>query len=44
MANFNFSLNSFNIHVMETPPNKILNLIFYDIYGAFIPKNIRVTA
>ncbi|KAK2446639.1 SKP1 protein [Trifolium repens] len=29
MTNFSFSLNSFNIHVMETPPNEVSNLIKY---------------
>jgi len=43
MANFNFSLDSFNIHVMETPPSGILSLLFDDISGACMPRNIRVT-
>jgi len=32
-ANFIFSLNSFDIHVMETPPGEVLSLLFYDISG-----------
>ncbi|GAU41583.1 hypothetical protein TSUD_271920 [Trifolium subterraneum] len=43
LANFSFSLNSFQIHVMETPPSGILNLLFDDISGACMPRNIRVT-
>jgi len=43
MANFNFSLDSFNIHVMEAPPSGILSLLFDDISGACMPRNIRVT-
>jgi len=43
MANFSFSLDSFNIHVMETPPSGILSLICDDISGACMPRNIRVT-
>ena len=43
IANFNFSLYSFNIHVMETPPSGILSLIFDDFSRACMPRNIRVT-
>jgi ribonuclease HI len=42
MANFSFSLNSFNIHVMETPPNEVSNLLFADVSGACMPRNIHV--
>jgi hypothetical protein len=43
MANFSFSLNSFNIYVMETPPNEVSSLLFADISGACMPRNIHVT-
>jgi hypothetical protein len=43
LANFNFSLDSFNIHVMETPPNEISRLFFDDFIGACMPRNIRLT-
>jgi ribonuclease HI len=42
-TNFSFSLNSFQIHVMETSPSGISSLVFYDISGACMPRNIRVT-
>jgi hypothetical protein len=31
-ANFSFSLNSFQIHVMETPPSGISSLLFFMIF------------
>jgi hypothetical protein len=43
LVNFNFSLDSFNIHVMETPPNEISRLFFDDFIGACMPRNIRLT-
>ena len=42
LANFSFSLNSFNTYVMETPHREVLSLIFNDIFGACMPRNIRV--
>jgi len=42
LANFSFSLNSFEIYVMETPPSGISSLLFDDIYGACMPRNVRV--
>jgi hypothetical protein len=42
MANFSISLNSFNIHVIQTPPNEVSSLLFTDISGACMPKNIHI--
>jgi hypothetical protein len=42
MTNFHFSLNSFNIHVMETHPNEVLSLLFANFLGACMPRNIHV--
>ncbi|CAJ2647032.1 unnamed protein product [Trifolium pratense] len=42
LANFSFSLNSFQIHVMKTRPSGISSLLFDDISGACMPRNIRV--
>ncbi|CAJ2653897.1 unnamed protein product [Trifolium pratense] len=41
LANFSFSLDSFNIHVMENPPNEVSRLLFDDFFGACMPRNIR---
>jgi len=30
------------IHIMETPHSEISSLIIYDIFGTYMPKNIRV--
>lgn len=43
LANLSFSMDSFNIHVMDTPPSEVSSLLFYDISGASMPKNIHVT-
>jgi ribonuclease HI len=43
LANFNFSLNFFNTYVMETPHRQVSSFLFDDIFGACIPKNIRVS-
>lgn len=43
LANLSFSMDSFNIHVMDTPPSEVSSLLFYDICGANMPKNIHVT-
>jgi hypothetical protein len=42
LANFSFSLDSFNTYVMETPYREISSLNFNDIYKTCISKNIRV--
>ena len=38
-----FSMDSFNFHVMDTPPSEVSSLLFYDISEANMPKNIHVT-
>jgi ribonuclease HI len=43
LANFSFSLNSFNTYVMETPHREVSSLLFDDISGACMPRNIRVS-
>ncbi|CAJ2648154.1 unnamed protein product [Trifolium pratense] len=43
LANFSFSLDSFNTHVMETPPSEISSLLFDNFSGACMPRNIYVT-
>jgi hypothetical protein len=44
LANFSFSLDSFNIYVIETPSRKTLSLPFDVIYGTFKRRNIRVSS
>jgi len=43
LANLSFSMDSFNFHVMDTPPNEVSSLLFDDISGASMPRNIHVT-
>jgi len=43
LANLSFSMDSFSIHVMDTPPSEVSTLLFDDIYGASMPINIHVT-
>jgi ribonuclease HI len=43
LANFSFSLDSFNTYVMETPHREVSSLLFDDISGACMPRNIRVS-
>jgi ribonuclease HI len=43
LANFSFSLDSFNTHVMETPPSEISSLLFDDFSEACMPRNIYVS-
>jgi hypothetical protein len=43
LTNFSFSLDYFNIYIMETPPNEVLRLLFDDFTGAYMPRNIRLT-
>jgi hypothetical protein len=43
LANFSLSLTSFNLHVLENPSRDLQRLYFYDIFGACMPHNIRLT-
>ncbi|GAU25598.1 hypothetical protein TSUD_260320 [Trifolium subterraneum] len=43
LANFSFSLDSFNIHVMENPPSEISILLFDDFSGTCMHRNIGLT-
>jgi len=40
LVNFSLSLETFDLHVIETPPRELQRLLFYDIYGACIPQNV----
>ncbi|WJX23886.1 hypothetical protein P8452_13068 [Trifolium repens] len=44
LANFSYSLDSFDIHVLETPPRELQSMLFDDISGACMPRNVRVTS
>jgi hypothetical protein len=41
VTNFSFPLDSFDIHVMETPHNEVSKLLFDDFTGACMPRNIH---
>jgi len=40
LANFSLSLNSWNLVVLKSPPNELQNLMFDDISGACMSRNI----
>ena len=42
LANFSLYLDSFDLHVIETPPRDLRCLLFYDISGACMPQNVRL--
>ena len=42
LANFSLSLNSWNLVVLESPPSELQRLIYDDISGACMPRNLRV--
>ena len=42
LANFSLSLDSWNLVVLESPPNGLQRLIYDDISGACMPRNLRV--
>jgi ribonuclease HI len=44
LANFSFNLNYFDLHVMETLPRELQSLLFYDIFSACMPRNIRLVS
>jgi ribonuclease HI len=44
LANFSFNFNSFDLHVMETLARELQSLLFYDISGACMPRNIRLVS
>ena len=44
LANFSLSLDSFNLHVIETPPRELRCLLFDDISGACMPRNVHLIA
>jgi len=44
LANFSLSLDTFDLHMIETPPKELQCLLFYEIYGACMPQNVRLIA
>jgi hypothetical protein len=44
LANFSYSLSSFRVHFIESPPRELQRLLFDDISGACMPRNVRVTS
>ncbi|PNX74306.1 hypothetical protein L195_g030223 [Trifolium pratense] len=40
LANFSLTLDSFDLHIFETPPRELRSLIFDDISDACMPQNI----
>jgi len=44
LAKFSLSLDSFDLHVIETLPRELRCLLFYDISDACMPRNVRLIA
>jgi len=44
LAKFSLSLDSFDLHVIETPPRELQCLLFYDISHAFMPRIVHLIA
>ncbi|GAU37815.1 hypothetical protein TSUD_276320 [Trifolium subterraneum] len=42
LANYSLTLNSFDLHVLETPPRELQSLLFYDFSGNCMPRNVRL--
>ncbi|CAJ2669285.1 unnamed protein product [Trifolium pratense] len=42
LANFSLTLNSFDLHVLESPPRELQSLIFDDVSGACMPRSVRI--
>jgi len=42
LVNFSLSLDSFDLHVIVTPPRERRCLIFDDISSACMPQNVRL--
>lgn len=44
LANFSFSLDSFNCIIMENPSSELRRLLFDDISDASMPRNVRIAS
>ncbi|XP_045831229.1 uncharacterized protein LOC123922567 [Trifolium pratense] len=44
LANYSLTLNSFDLHVLETPPTKLQSLLFYDSFGMCMPWSVRLVS
>ncbi|GAU44619.1 hypothetical protein TSUD_378970 [Trifolium subterraneum] len=42
LANYSLTLNSFDLHVLETPPRELQSLLFYDFSGTCMPRSVRL--
>jgi hypothetical protein len=42
-TNFTLTLNSLNLHVLEAHSRELQRLIFYNIFGGYIFRNVRLT-
>jgi hypothetical protein len=42
LANFSLTLDSFDLHIFETPPRELRSLIFDDFSGACMPRSVRL--
>ncbi|PNX95042.1 ribonuclease H [Trifolium pratense] len=44
LANYSLTLNSFDLHVLETPPREFQSLLFYDSSGTCLPRTVRLVS
>jgi len=42
LANFCISMDFLDFHILENPPCELQSLLFDDIFGACMPRNIRL--
>jgi len=42
LANFSLTMNSWNFILLETPSSELNSLLFDDIYGTCMPRNVRL--
>jgi ribonuclease HI len=42
LANYSLSMSSFDFSIVESPPSELRSLLFDDLSGACMPRNVRV--
>jgi len=40
LANFSILMDFLDFHILENPPSELQSLLFDDIYGACMPRNV----
>ncbi|GAU45178.1 hypothetical protein TSUD_178710 [Trifolium subterraneum] len=42
LANYSLSMDSFSCSIVESPPSELRTLLFDDVFGACMPRNVRL--